>query len=157
MNEKRGTCWVGYQQIGMKKKGNRMVPNCVKEIVDIYWETELGEGCGYTFEFEKQPMEEAEYQGRKVTLNKPFLTPDGPKKRSVYVKNEKGNVVKVNFGDPNMKIKKNDPARRKSFRARHGCDKKKSKLTASYWACKDLWAGKGGSTKSNPKGVKGKY
>ena len=57
MNEKRGTCWVGYQQIGMKKKGNRMVPNCVKEIVDIYWETELGEGCGYTFEFEKQPME----------------------------------------------------------------------------------------------------
>ena len=49
MNEKRGTCWVGYQQIGMKKKGNRMVPNCVKEIVDIYWETELGEGCGYTF------------------------------------------------------------------------------------------------------------
>ena len=43
MNEKRGTCWVGYQQIGMKKKGNKMVPNCVKEIVDIYWETELGE------------------------------------------------------------------------------------------------------------------
>ena len=70
MKEKRGTCWVGYQQIGMKKKGNKMVPNCVKEIVDIYWETELGEGCGYTFEFEKQPMEEAEYQGRKVKLNK---------------------------------------------------------------------------------------
>ncbi len=48
----------------------------------------------------------AEYQGRKVTLNKPFLTPKGPKKRSVYVKNEKGNVVKVNFGDPNMRNKK---------------------------------------------------
>ena len=50
-------------------------------------------------------INEAEYKGRKVTLNKPFLTPNGPKKRSVYVKNEKGNVVKVNFGDPNMKIK----------------------------------------------------
>ena len=60
----------------------------------------------------------SEYQGRKVTLNKPFRTPDGPKKFSVYVKNEKGNVVKVNFGDPNMEIKKDIPARRKSFRAR---------------------------------------
>ena len=48
-------------------------------------------------------------------------------------------------------------AARKSFRARHKCDQKKSKLTASYWACKDLWAGKGGSTKSNPKNVRGKY
>lgn len=80
--------------------------------------------------------EAAEYQGRKVTLNKPFLTPDGPKKRSVYVKNEKGNVVKVNFGDPNMKIKKNDPARRKSFRARHNCDNPGPKWKARYWSCK---------------------
>ncbi|MFM7795478.1 MAG: hypothetical protein ACKO7N_01805, partial [Candidatus Nitrosotenuis sp.] len=62
------------------------------------------------------------YQGRKVTLNKPFRTPNGPKKFSVYVKNDKGNVVKVNFGDPNMKIKKNIPSRRKSFRARMNCD-----------------------------------
>ena len=59
----------------------------------------------------------AEYQGRKVQLNKPFRTPDGPKKSSVYVKNEKGNVVKVNFGDPNMEIKKDNPKRRKSFRS----------------------------------------
>ena len=78
----------------------------------------------------------AEYQGRKVKLGKPFLTPDGPKKRSVYVKNEKGNVVKVNFGDPNMKIKKNDPARRKSFRARHNCDNPGPKWKARYWSCK---------------------
>jgi len=56
------------------------------------------------------------------TLNKPFRTPKGPKKFSVYVKNEKGNVVKVNFGDPNMEIKRDDPNRRKSFRARHNCD-----------------------------------
>ena len=54
----------------------------------------------------------------KKVLNKPFRTPKGPKKFSVYVKNEKNNIVKVNFGDPNMEIKRDDPARRKSFRAR---------------------------------------
>jgi hypothetical protein len=78
----------------------------------------------------------AEKNGRKVTLNKPFRTPDGPKKFSVYVKNDKGNVVKVNFGDPNMKIKKNIPERRKSFRARHNCDNPGPKYKARYWACK---------------------
>lgn len=78
----------------------------------------------------------SEYQGRKVTLNKPFRTPNGPKKFSVYVKNEKGNVVKVNFGDPNMKIKKNIPSRRKSFRARHNCDNPGPKWKARYWSCK---------------------
>ncbi len=76
------------------------------------------------------------------TLNKPFLTPDGPKKRAVYVKNEKGNVVKVNFGDPNMRIKKNDPARRKSFRARHNCDNPGPKTKARYWSCKFWEKGK---------------
>ena len=70
------------------------------------------------------------------TLNKPFRTPGGPKKFSVYVKNEKGNIVKVNFGDPNMEIRKDNPAARKSFRARHKCDTAKSKLTARYWSCK---------------------
>lgn len=81
--------------------------------------------------------EEAEYQGRKVKLGKPFLTPGGPKKRSVYVKNEGGNVVKVNFGDPNMTIKKNIPARRKSFRARHHCDTNPGPRTkARYWSCR---------------------
>lgn len=80
--------------------------------------------------------EASEYQGRKVTLNKPFRTPSGPKKFSVYVKNEKGNVVKVNFGDPNMTIKKNIPERRKSFRARHNCDNPGPKWKARYWACK---------------------
>jgi len=80
--------------------------------------------------------EASEYQGRKVQLNKPFRTPDGPKKFSVYVKNERGNVVKVNFGDPNMKIKKNIPERRKSFRARHNCDNPGPKWKARYWSCK---------------------
>ena len=78
----------------------------------------------------------AEKNGRKVTLNKPFRTPDGPKKFSVYVKNDKGNVVKVNFGDPNMKIKKNIPERRKSLRARHNCDNPGPKWKARYWSCK---------------------
>ena len=78
----------------------------------------------------------AEYQGKKVQLGKPFRTPDGPKKFSVYVKNDKGNVVKVNFGDPNMKIKKNIPERRKSFRARHNCDNPGPRWKARYWSCK---------------------
>jgi hypothetical protein len=81
-------------------------------------------------------IEEAEYRGRKVQLGKPFYTPGGPKKRSVYVKNAKGNVVKVNFGDPNMKIKKSIPARRKSYRARHHCQSPGPKWKANYWSCK---------------------
>ena len=76
------------------------------------------------------------------TLNKPFRTPKGPKKFSVYVKNEKGNIVKVNFGDPNMEIKRDDPARRKSFRARHNCDNPGPKWKARYWSCKQWRAGK---------------
>jgi hypothetical protein len=78
----------------------------------------------------------SEYQGRKVTLNKPFRTPNGPKKFAVYVKNESGNVVIVRFGDPNMKIKKNIPERRRSFRARHNCDNPGPKWKARYWSCK---------------------
>lgn len=76
------------------------------------------------------------------TLNKPFRTPKGPKKFSVYVKNEKGNVVKVNFGDPNMEIKRDDPNRRKNFRARHNCDNPGPKTKARYWSCRQWRAGK---------------
>lgn len=75
-------------------------------------------------------------------LNKPFRTPDGPKKFSVYVKNEKNNVVKVNFGDPDMEIKRDDPKRRKSFRARHDCSNPGPKWKARYWSCKMWEAGK---------------
>ena len=78
-------------------------------------------------------------KGKK--LNKPFRTPGGPKKFSVYVKNEKGNVVKVNFGDPNMEIKRDDPARRKNFRARHNCANPGPKTKARYWSCK-MWSKK---------------
>ena len=78
----------------------------------------------------------------KKTLNKPFRTPSGPKKFSVYVKNEKGNVVKVNFGDPNMEIKRDDPNRRKNFRARHNCDNPGPKTKARYWSCRQWRGGK---------------
>ncbi len=76
------------------------------------------------------------------TLNKPFRTPKGPKKFSVYVKNEKGNIVKVNFGDPNMEIKRDDPDRRRNFRARHNCDNPGPKTKARYWSCRQWRAGK---------------
>ena len=72
-------------------------------------------------------------------LNNP--TKGDVKKYKVYVKNDKGNVVKVEFGDPNMEIKRDDPERRKSFRARHNCDQKKDKTTAGYWSCK-FWSAK---------------
>jgi hypothetical protein len=83
----------------------------------------------------KEELEEAEYKGRKVKLNKPFYTPGGPRKRAVYVKNEKGNVIKLGFGEPGMKIKKNNPARRKSFRARHNCETPGPRWKARYWSC----------------------
>ena len=81
------------------------------------------------------------YKGRKVTLNKPTSiskgqTSYGKKKFQVFVKNKNDNVVRVTFGDPNMKIRKNEPGRRKSFRARHRCDTAKDKTSARYWSCK---------------------
>jgi len=79
-------------------------------------------------------LEEAEYQGRNVPLGKPMK--GDVKKSKVYVKNAKGNVVKVNFGDPNMKIKKSNPKRRKSFRARHNCKNPGPRTSARYWSCR---------------------
>ena len=79
-------------------------------------------------------------KGKK--LNKPFRTPGGPKKFSVYVKNDKGNVIKVNFGDPNMKIKDNIPGRRKNFRARHNCDSPGPRWKAKWWSCRNWEAGR---------------
>ena len=101
-------CWDGYEMIGMKKKDGKEVPNCVP--------------------IEEEILQEAEYQGRKVTLNKPMR--GDVKKFKVYVKNDKGNVVKVNFGQKGMKIKKNNPERRKSF------DNPGPRWKARYWSCK---------------------
>ena len=85
----------------------------------------------------EETLEESEYQGKKVTLNDPIRTSENPNKKfKVYVKNEKGKVVVVRFGDPNMSIKRDDPNRRKSFRARHNCDNPGPKWKARYWSCK---------------------
>ena len=90
--------------------------------------------CGQELE-----ITEAEYQGRKVKLNDPFRLPTGSKKKfGVYATNEKGNIVKVTFGDPNMEIKRDDPQNRKSFRARHNCDNPGPKWKARYWSCR-MW------------------
>lgn len=193
------SCWKGYIARGTKKKGDKMVPNCVpleeeagheKEMIEGIAEILRGikdennrkelaiaelsklksEGINVDEEqffsmcdigvdeydvddsedakqfvsFMKEnysalnegQLEEAEYHGRKVTLGKPFLTPDGPKKRSVYVKNAKGNIVKVNFGQKGVAIKKHLPKHRKSYRARHGCKNPGPRWKANYWSCK---------------------
>jgi len=86
-------------------------------------------------------LNEAEYQGRKVQLGK--IMQGDIKKFKVYVKNDKGKVVKVNFGfggksakGKRMVIKKNNPERRRSFRARHNCDNPGPRWKPRYWACK---------------------
>jgi hypothetical protein len=81
-----------------------------------------------------EEVNEAEYQGRKVPLGKPMQ--GDVAKSKVYVKKPNGKVVKVNFGDKNMTIKKNNPARRKSFRARHNCDNPGPRWKARYWSCR---------------------
>ena len=88
--------------------------------------------------YETMDYQAAEYQGKKVKLNKPFRTSGGPKKFAVYVQNEAGRVVIVRFGDPNMEIKRDDPDRRRNFRSRHNCDSPGPKTKARYWSCK-MW------------------
>jgi hypothetical protein len=105
-------------------------------------------GCGCSGEvvayeeWDEEDVTAAEYQGRSVTLNKPFRTQGGSKKFAVYTKNDSGNVVIVRFGDPNMEIKRDDPARRKAFRSRHNCDNPGPKWKARYWSCRQWRGGK---------------
>lgn len=129
-------CWEGYTQKGMKEKGGKMVPNCVpineEDIIEEYCPrclaTEIVRAAG-------QPLQEAEYQGRKVPLGKPMR--GDVKKFKVFVKDPStGNVKKVNFGDKTMRIKKSNPKRRKSFRARHNCDNPGPRTKARYWSCR---------------------
>lgn len=89
------------------------------------------------FTEEDEMLEEAakKKQG-KHRLGSPFRTPGGPKKFAVYVRAKNGNVKKVTFGDPNMRVRNNSPARAKSFRARHKCSEKKDRTTAGYWSCR---------------------
>ena len=117
--------------IGMKKKGGRDVPNCVPiaEEYDVVNYEDYQSFIPYLKE-----LNEAEYQGRDVKLGKPMQ--GDSKKFKVYVKNPKGNVVKVNFGQKGMSIKKDNPGARKSFRARHNCDNPGLRHKARYWSCK---------------------
>ena len=110
----------------------------IRELANIDEETYDGddfyEAYGDLWFNEDDDLDEAEYQGRKVSLGKPMR--GDVKKFKVYVKNPKGNIVKVNFGDPDMKIKKSNPARRRSFRARHNCDNPGPRHKARYWSCR---------------------
>ncbi len=79
-------------------------------------------------------MDEAKYQGREVPLGKKMA--GDVKKSKVYVRKPNGNIVKVNFGDKKMRIKKSNPKRRKSFRARHNCKNPGPRWKARYWSCR---------------------
>jgi len=157
-------CWKGYKRMGTKMKGGKRVDNCVKmgEDSDVeesglqYYtgkkkygkdgmaalaaagrkgasEEELGK-IKDKYKKEEYEVDEAEYQGRKVPLGKPMK--GDVKKSKVYVKNPQGRVVKVNFGDKKMRIKKSNPNRRKSFRARHNCSNPGPRHKARYWSCR---------------------
>lgn len=127
---------IGFTKDGVVVQGDdvmlsflRTVP--VQESITKFTEMELAvmEGGG-----DITDLSEAEYQGRNVQLGKPMA--GDVKKSKVYVKGPKGNVVKVNFGDKKMKIKKSNPKRRKSFRARHNCDNPGPRHKARYWSCR---------------------
>ena len=127
---------VGFMQDGVVIQGDDVVLSYlktqpIKESITKFTEMKLAvmEGGG-----DITDLSEAEYQGRNVQLGKPMA--GDVKKSKVYVKGPKGNVVKVNFGDKKMKIKKSNPKRRKSFRARHNCDNPGPRWKARYWSCR---------------------
>jgi hypothetical protein len=133
-------CWKGYEQVGTKRKNGKEVPNCVPIKEMTLHTPRLIERLLEYLESYMPILNEAEYQGRSVKLGKPMK--GDVKKYKVYVKNPKtGKVVKVNFGDPNMEIKRDDPSRRKNFRSRHKCSQKKDRTKAGYWSCR-MWSKK---------------
>jgi hypothetical protein len=150
-------CWDGYKKVPGKKRGEKgscvpessgYIPRNSKEAKDPRWSSALTDDVTtHTMRDQiskffpttapkdgQEQIKEAEYQGRKVPLGKPMA--GDVKKSKVYVRNDKGNVVKVNFGDPNMRIKKSNPKNRKSFRARHNCANPGPRWKARYWSCK---------------------
>ena len=140
-NEKRGDfvsrCVSNLTDKDEFKDNKQRVAVCI----NIFEEAE-SKASVVTGEGDEKSLYFSDAANENKTLNKPFRTPKGPKKFSVYVKNEKGNVIKVNFGDPNMEIKRDDPKRRKAFRDRHNCDQAKDKTTPKYWSCKMWESGK---------------
>jgi hypothetical protein len=85
--------------------------------------------------YEFDEVDEAEYHGKNVDLNKPFRSPGGPSKFTVYTKDESGNVIKLGFGQPGMRINNNDPAKSRSFRKRMRCDNPGPRWKARWWSC----------------------
>ena len=126
-------------------KENAMSASKLLSILRTIRETEEdfkgGQTTNCAYEDWKELSEDAEYDGRSVSLNKPFRSNDGKHKFYVYVKNDKGNVIKLGFGDPNMEIKRDDPDRRKAYRDRHNCDNPGPKWKAEYWSCR-MWSAK---------------
>ena len=133
-----------------------LLKNLPKEETDLpaWWQVKLSRACmmldGLADYYKSEKTVTASDKNKGKTLNKPFRTPGGPKKFSVYVKNDKGNIIKVNFGDPGLSIKRSDPGRRKNFRARHNCDNPGPKTKARYWSCRNWEAGR--SVSDNLKG-----
>ena len=165
---KKKPCEAGYEMIGTKMLRGKKVPNCVplgKAVASVKVKAPKGhhwmaykdgpvlmlgdyeEHVGAVEEFPFEVIEEhdesrllkAEYQGSKVNLNKPFRLKGENKKFGVYVKNDKGNIVQVKFGDPKMDIKRDSPDKRRNFRSRHNCDSPGPKHKARYWSCK-MWS-----------------
>jgi hypothetical protein len=114
--------------------GDTLIESVIQEINQDGIVVQLDEAAIKLIIEAKRQLDEAEYQGRKVPLGKPMK--GDVKKSKVYVKGPKGNVVKVNFGDKNMRIKKSNPGRRKSFRARHNCSNPGPRWKARYWSCR---------------------
>jgi hypothetical protein len=133
-----------------------LLKNLPKEETDLpaWWQVKLSRACmmldGLADYYKSEKTVTASDKNKGKKLNKPFRTPGGPKKFSVYVKNDKGNIIKVNFGDPGLSIKRSDPGRRKNFRARHNCDNPGPKTKARYWSCRNWEAGR--SVTDNLKG-----
>jgi hypothetical protein len=117
--------------VSLNEEDTLMVESDLGKTVEFEGETVYLDAPLYVME----EINEAEYRGRNVDLNKPFRTPGGPKKFAVYVKSPKGNVKKVTFGDPGLRVKNANKKAAKSFRARHKCDQKKDRTTAGYWSC----------------------
>ena len=129
VNEVRGLWQEGL--ITLNEEDTLMVESDLGKTAEIEGEYVYLDAPVYT----EEGINEAEYRGKKVDLNKPFRTSGGPKKFAVYVKSDKGNVKKVTFGDPNLRVRNNNKKASKSFRARHKCDQKKDRTTAGYWSC----------------------
>jgi hypothetical protein len=124
-----------FQEARKQMEEGKYTPEGVDKF--LLEETDIGEYGLYEGQFVPIdcPLMEAEYKGKEVELNEPKR--GGDKKFYVYVKNDKGNVIKIQFGDTTgLKAKINDPEARKSFAARHQCDQKKDKTKAGYWACR---------------------